>query len=317
MRVLAIVVNYRTPDAALAAARSLVSAMNGLGRVIIVDNDSRDGSLETLQRAVAAESLRDRVDVVPSAVNGGFGFGNNIAFRRAAQSAEPPDYFYLLNPDALAEPETVSRLVEFMDAHPRVGIAGSRIHGMDGAQHVSAFRFPTAISELEAGLRLGIVTKRLRNWAVAAEMPSKTGPVDWVSGASLILRRTMLDEIGWFDERYFLYFEETDLCFRARGRGYETWYVHEATVRHEGCLSTGMNDRNRRFPPYWFSSRQRFFRKSYGKGTLITANALFAFGYALFRVRRRIQRKPDVDPPHFLSDFLRYNFVPTPPPRLG
>ncbi len=317
MRVLTVVVNYRTPDAALAAARSLVPGMSGLGKIVVVDNDSQDGSFEALTAAIAADSMSDTVEVVSSAVNGGFGFGNNIAFRRAAQTAKPPDYFYLLNPDALSEPDTVPSLVKFMDAHPTVGIAGCRIHGMDGAQHVSAFRFPTAIGELEAGLRLGIVTRRLRNWAVAAEMPSRTGPVDWVSGASLILRRSMLDEVGWFDERYFLYFEETDLCFRARRAGHVTWYVHEATVRHEGSLSTGMGDRKRRFPPYWFSSRQRFFKKNYGPGTLLTANALFALSYALFRVRRRIQGKPDLDPPHFLTDFLRYNLIPVPPPRLG
>lgn len=310
MKVLGVIVNYRTADAALEAAQSLVRALSGLGRVILVDNDSGDGSLERLTAGVHALGLAGVVEVVSSSVNGGFGSGNNIAFRLAEASSDPPEYLYLLNPDAVAEPETVSTLVRFMDGAPAVGIAGSRIHGLEGSQHVSAFRFPTAISELESGLRLGIATRTLRNWAVAAELPSRTARVDWVSGASMMLRRSMLHEVGLFDESYFLYFEETDLCFRANRQGFQTWYVHEASVRHEGSLSTGMGDRTRRFPPYWFLSRQRFFRKSYGEGTLFAANALFTFGYAVFRMRRRIQGKPDRDPPHFLSDFVRYNLVP-------
>lgn len=312
MRVLSIVVNYRTPESTLAAVRSLVPGMDGLGRIVVVDNHSEDGSFEELSKAVRQGGLSDRVDVVASRVNGGFGYGNNVAIHRAYDSDDPPDYFYLLNPDALAEADTVRALVAFMDANPAAGIAGTRIHDMDGDQHVSAFRFPTPLGELERGLKLGVATRVLKKWVVAPERPSRTMPVDWVSGASLVLRRSVVEKIGLFDEDFFLYFEETDLCLRARRAGFETWYVHEVKVRHEGSISTGMKEQGVRVPRYWFSSRRRFFEKNYGGATLAAANALFAVGYALFRIRRRIQRKPDRDPPHLLLDFIRYNLVPEP-----
>lgn len=313
MKVQAIVVNYRTADSTLAAVESLVPAMEGLGKIVVVDNHSADGSFERLSEVVRERGLADRVDVVGSQVNGGFGYGNNVAIHRAYDSNELPDYFYLLNPDALAEPNTVRTLVEFMDSTPHAGIAGTRIHNMDGTQHISAFRFPSPLGELESGLRLGMATRVLGKWVVARELPRKTGRVDWVSGASLMLRRSVLEKIGLFDERFFLYFEETDLCFRARRASFETWYVHEAIVRHEGSISTGMKERGNRIPRYWFSSRQRFFWKNYGSSSLLAANTLFTLGYALFRVRRRIQQKPDHDPPHLLFDFVRYNLVPETP----
>lgn len=317
MRVQAVVVNYRTADATLAAVESLVLAMEGLGEIVVVDNHSQDGSYEKLSEAVRKRGLVGRVEVVASPVNGGFGYGNNVAIHRAYDSGRLPDYFYLLNPDALAEKDTVRTLVDFMDATPSAGVAGTRIHNMDGTRHVSAFRFPSALGELEAGLRLGLATRILRKWVVASELPRETARVDWVSGASLMLRRTVLEKIGLFDEHFFLFFEETDLCFRAGRAGFETWYVHEAKVRHEGSISTGMKERGNRVPRFWFSSRQRFFSKNYGRRTLVVANTLFTLGYALFRVRRRIQRKPDHDPPHLLFDFVRYNLVPVAPRATG
>lgn len=312
MRVLAVVVNYRTAESTLAAALSLVPAMGGLGKIVVVDNDSQDGSFERLSREIRDRRLEGRIDVVASPMNGGFGYGNNVAIHRAYDSEDVPDYFYLLNPDALAEEDTVRTLVEFMDRSPEVGIAGTRIHGMDGEQHISAFRFPSPLSELERGLRLGVATRVLRKWVVAPERPRRTQEIDWVSGASVMLRREMLEAAGAFDEQFFLYFEETDLCFRARQAGFRTWYVHEASVRHEGSISTGMNDTTRRIPRYWFVSRYRFFRKNYGRAALLAANAAFGVGYGLFRIRRRIQRKPDHDPPHHLADFVRYNLIQTP-----
>jgi N-acetylglucosaminyl-diphospho-decaprenol L-rhamnosyltransferase len=312
MKLLAIIVNYRTPDSTLRALASLVREIDGMdAKAIVVDNDSDDGSYERIARAVEERGFSSNVEIVRAPENGGFGYGNNFAIRRAYDAKDPPDYFFLLNPDAVVEAGALKTLVSFLDAHPEVGIAGPRISGFDGTQHVSAFRFPTPIGDLESGLKLGLATRLLARWVVAPrEWPTATGPTDWVSGSSVAIRREVFETIGLFDEKFFLYFEETDLCLRAKRAGFEVYYVHEAQARHEGGLATGIYRPGARLPPYWFASRRRFFQKNYGTIALFGANALFALGYALFRIRRRIQQKPDLDPPHLLSDFLRHSLFP-------
>ena len=126
---------------------------------------------------------------------------------------------FMLNPDAIAEPNTVTTLLSFFDRNPKAGIAGSRISGLDGAPHTSAFRCPTPLGELESGLRLGIATRVLNRWVVAPGPRTTTGSVDWVAGASFMIRRKVFEDVGLFDEEFFLYFEEIDLCARAAKAG--------------------------------------------------------------------------------------------------
>jgi hypothetical protein len=311
MKVSCIVVNFRTAEHTVAAVDSVIRDTHGTQtRVTIVDNDSRDGSLEAFERAAAAGDWNGRVHVIASTRNGGFGYGNNLAIRHALAGPEAPDFFFLLNPDAVVEAGATRALLDAFGKNPLLGIAGSKIRGFDDQAHVSGFRFPTILGELEAGLRLGIVTRLLRKWAVAAVPPDITGPVDWVSGAAIMVRRHVFESVGLFDESFFLFYEETDLCHRARRAGWDTWYVHESRVRHAGAVATGLREKGRRVPPYWYASRRHYYLKHHGRTYLWCANSSFAFGYSLWRVRRRLQKKPDADPPHLLADFLRYNLLP-------
>jgi hypothetical protein len=125
----------------------------------------------------------------------------------------------------------------------------------------------------------------------------------------MMFRREMLEQVGLFDETFFLYFEETDLCRRAALAGWPTWYVVESRVAHVGHGSTGLKDKSRPMPTYWFDSRRHFFVKNYGRAYTWAANALHATGLATFKVRSRLQRKDDPDPARFLRDFVRYNFL--------
>ena len=124
----------------------------------------------------------------------------------------------------------------------------------------------------------------------------------------MILRRTMLEEIGLLDEGLYTYFDDVDICLRARRAGWETWYVPESKIIHLEPASTGVTPTtvNRR-PAYWFQARQRFFLKSYGKAYTALADIAFIFGFSLWRLRRWIQRKPDTDPPHMLIDSIRHS----------
>jgi N-acetylglucosaminyl-diphospho-decaprenol L-rhamnosyltransferase len=125
----------------------------------------------------------------------------------------------------------------------------------------------------------------------------------------MILRRTMLEQIGLLDEGMYTYFDDVDICLRARRAGWETWYVPESKVIHLEGASTGIGYRKveRRLPSYWYQARHRFFTKNYGALYAALADAAFISGYAIWCLRRRFQRKPDIDPPHMLIDSIRHS----------
>jgi N-acetylglucosaminyl-diphospho-decaprenol L-rhamnosyltransferase len=312
MRVLGCLLNWKTPDLTLRALDTLLpdiraqNARDGVSaRVCIVDNDSGDGSLEKIAQGVLARAADDVVDVVASGRNGGYGFGNNVALRRGLHSQPPYDYFYLLNSDAFVEQNALSTMIDFLERNADVGIAGGYIHGPDGIAHPGAFHFPTIWSEIESSVRLSPVSKLLRDKIVPRPVPDRTiDDVDWVPGASMLLRRSVLETIGLFDETFFLYFEETDLCHRARKAGFKVAFVREASVTHLEGASTGIKNLEKRTPQYLLDSRRYYFLKHHGRGYLWAANFAYAAGLASFRLRRRLQGKPEQDFHRALPDFV-------------
>jgi len=209
-----------------------------------------------------------------------------------------------------------------MTAHPNVGIAGSGIENPDGSDWPFAFRFITPWNQLLNGMRLGFLDRLFAGSVVARPMDQeRPAPVDWVAGCSMIVRREVFEAIGLLDEGYFLYFDETDFCLRARRSGWACWYVPGARIMHIGGQSTGLVGlggkkdcpelpiERSRIPRYWFESRRRYFRKNFGLIGAIAADLAFGFGYGCWRLRRRVQRKPDLDPPHMLADLWRHSVI--------
>lgn len=311
MKLLAIIVNYKTPQMTLEALAALVPELGAIpgSSAVVVDNDSADGSYERILQAVASNGWSNLIDVVRSDRNGGFGFGCNVGIRRGLAATDPPEYVYLLNSDAFPEPGSVRMLVGFLDANPAAGIAGSYIHGPDGTPHETAFRFPSWQSELEATLGIGVVSRLLEKWVVALPMPKQVLQVDWLAGASMMLRRRVLEEVGLFDETFFLYYEEVDLCRRARLAGWTTHYIPESSVAHIGSASTGMKDLGKRTPPYYFDSRRHYFLKNHGRAYLWMANLSWILGYSLGHLRRRVMKRPDrVHRSRVFIDFISHIF---------
>uniref|UniRef100_UPI002636CCD9 glycosyltransferase family 2 protein n=1 Tax=Pseudophaeobacter sp. TaxID=1971739 RepID=UPI002636CCD9 len=149
----------------------------------------------------------------------------------------------------------------------------------------------------------------LHPWVVAMEMPQTQTQVDWTAGASLMIRRQVIEEIGGFDETFFLYFEETDLCRRAAKAGWRTHYVPDSQVAHLGSASTGMKDWDRT-PAYWFQSRSHYFAKSHGRAYAALATLARIAGTGLYALRRLVQGKPQADPNHFLKDLISHSLAP-------
>ncbi len=302
--VLTVLLNWRTAELTLRAAASAEVAMDGIaGGIVIVDNDSGDGSFETMS---AALKDRPRFRVVQSGRNGGFGAGNNVGIKLGLPDGSRPDYVYILNSDAFPAPDAIRLLLEYLQSHPKVGIAGSYIHGPDGEPHVTCFRFPSVASELEGAARTGPISRLLRNRAVSIGVPEATGPVDWLAGASMMMREELVRTVGIFDETFFLYFEETDLCRRAAEAGWPTHFVKESRVEHIGSVSTGMKTW-KRVPGYWFDSRWHYFRKSGGTTHAVAATLAHVAGALILRTRRMVTPKIPEGPPHFLRDLLGHS----------
>jgi N-acetylglucosaminyl-diphospho-decaprenol L-rhamnosyltransferase len=312
MKLLVAITSYRVTDLTIDCLRSLsgqIARVPGT-KVAVCENGTGGDAAEQLRRAIEENGWDSWVDLTVIYPNRGFTGGSNAAIQPAMESADPPEYVLLLNSDTIVMDHALDPLVEFMDGHPKAGIAASMLITPDGKIETSPFRFPGIATELDRGLRLEIVSKLLSPWSIALPKPKEACPVDWASGASLILRRTMLDQIGLLDEGLYTYFDDIDICLRAWRAGWQTWYVPESKVIHLGGASTGIAGhvvKPRRYPSYWHQARHRFFTKNYGALYTALADAAFITGYAIWRLRRQLQRKPDTDPPHMLIDSIRHS----------
>lgn len=312
---LVVIVNYRTPTLTINCLRSLAQDIPSLPgtKVAVVDNASGDDSVGKIAAAIALEGWHDWVTLLPSDRNGGFAYGNNYAIRPTLDSPHAPPYYLLLNPDTEVRPHALKALVEFMDQHPEVGIAGSELEEADGKPWRITFRFPSILGELDRGLRLGIVSQLLAKWVIARHMGDTAEAVDWLPGASMMIRRAVFDDIGLMDENYFLYYEETDFCLQAKRAGWPCWYVPTSRVMHISGQSTGVTGNQatvKRQPQYLFESRRRYFTKNHGLVYAGLADLAWLVGFGGWKMRQVIQGIPDIDPPFLLVDFLRNSILP-------
>ena len=159
-------------------------------------------------------------------------FAENVNVGIASTTGE---YVLVANPDAVAEPDAVAMLAAFADEHPRCGIAGPQMRWPDGTWQPSRRRFPTVRGTIVRRTplrRLRSPYETQREHYALDEHPTEPVQADWMLGAFLLMRRTMLDEIGGWDAGYRHYCEDIDLCYRAAQAGWERWYVPDAVVTH-------------------------------------------------------------------------------------
>lgn len=312
--VLVAIVNYCTARLTLDCLQSLeaeVEMMPG-SKVLVADNASPDGSGVEIARAIEARGWSSWARVLMLPRNGGFAFGNNAVFVEGRSN--PPDYYWMVNSDTVVRPGAMRALVDFLEANPGVGMAGSRLEDFDGTQQISTFRFPSVLGEIAAAAPIGDVGQKLLSSFVIAE-PASPQPrsCDWLSGASLMIRRRTLDEVGLMDENYFLYYEETDLCLRARSLGWPCWFVPDSRVVHLVGASTGVTTRRpevrRRRPTYWFESRQRYFVKNHGLAYAALTDLALVISSGLRRLVETLRGRQTTIPPHFESDLVRNSAV--------
>lgn len=312
MKLLIVIVNYRTAALTVDCLKSLAAERASVEtlRTVVVDNASGDDSFAWIRTAVVDNHWSGWVDVVAAPRNGGFAYGNNYAIRPALASADRPEYVLLLNSDTIVRPSAIAKLVEFVDARPDVGIVGSRLEDPDGTPQCSAFRFPSLRSEFAEAVNLGPVNRLLSRHIILPGIPGAACAIPWVAGASMLVRREVFDAVGLLDEDYFLYYEEVDFCLRAARAGFSCWYEPASRVVHLVGQSSGVTERNsrpKRRPTYWFDSRRRYFVKNHGRCYAAAVDAVWSIGYAVHRVLNTVRRRPNVDPPRLLRDYLKHS----------
>ena len=222
-----LIVSWNTRELLRDCLRSIQQTIpQELHQTIVVDNASSDGSAEMVARDFPW------VELLRNDENLGFGRANNQAFAHARGEA-----LLLLNPDTILHPQAVTRLVDLLKQQPRAGAAGPRILNPDGTLQVSIYPSPTLLREtwrlfhLDRLLPLSQYSRR----KLAARQPT---PVDVLMGACMLIRRDIIDQIGLFDEQFFVYSEEVDLCRRIQQAGWQLVWLPDAEVTHFGGQST-------------------------------------------------------------------------------
>ena len=235
---------------------------------MVADNNSEDGSAERLSVELSNGAFADWVEFVALPVNGGFGWGNNQAILHYLRRQSLPDAIYFLNPDTYIEPGALSALVRNLESKPNAGAIGSQLLNVDGSFAGSAFRFPSIGREFTRALGIGTV-ERLLGIAPTLIPFGVRQPVDWVTGASVLIRTAAIADTGLFDTGFFLYFEEVELMYRLKKHGWRIYHCPESRVIHIAGAATGIVDGkmacDRPPPDYVFQSRERFFLLTGGK----------------------------------------------------
>lgn len=306
-----VIVNYRTGALTVDCLASIMEdpSVPALTRIMVVDGGSGDKSSELITASIASNGWGERIGFLALPVNGGFAYGNNQAIAAANSRWGRARAILLLNPDTIVRPGAIGALFDFLLEHPEAGIVGSSLEDFDGTRQACSFRFPTALGELEGEARFGPITRLLKRWCVVLPVGNKPGRADWISGASMMVRQAVFDQIGVLDENYFLYFEELDFCRRAANLGWECWTVPQSRIVHLCGQATGVSIRGARAarrPAYWFNSRNLYLQKHHGPWGRAAIDLAWIAGQAVWHIRQALQRQPNQDPPFLVRDFLAH-----------
>jgi hypothetical protein len=278
-----IIVNYKTVDLLRQAIACLRQAFDGVEvEIVIVDNASGDSS-----RAIIESEFAD-CTLIFNTANVGFGRANNQALPVVSGR-----FILLLNTDAFVSADTVTKTMHYMDGHPKCGIVGVKLIGRDGNVQPSARYFPTPWNTFLKRTGFDQLFPKVQ-MVDDADWDCDLGCLcDWVPGCYYLVRRALVNEIGLFDPRYFLYYEEVDHCMAAQRRGWEVHYFPGTTVVHIGGESAKADGKltssGGQLAPLEIESAMLFFRKNYGWWAVI-AHLLLSLAASAIDVAKRFLR---------------------------
>jgi len=298
-----IIVNYNTTSYLEALARSIPAACRGLEyEVMVIDNHSRDTNETTLRRRYP----KFRLIFNPS--NMGFGFACNQGLRRARGRN-----LVLVNPDMTLHPDSLRRLSDYLDTHPGVAAVGPHLLDAKGRVQPTCRRIPTLFNILCESTGMSRLLPRSRvfgGYRMTYWTHTDEREVEQVMGACLMMKKNVLDAVGLFDERFFMYYEEVDLCKRIRNAGYAIVFTPSAqAVHHEGRAA--LTDKANALIEF-YKSRNYFFLKHYGRiqyWTVKWFSFLDTSLRTLFWVWRSLRNRGDIKAKVFADGYFRANRV--------
>lgn len=288
-KVAVIMINFRTPGMTIDALRSIWESGDvDLVNAVVIDNDSQDGSIETIRGAITRFGWKEWCSAIESPSNDGFSAGNNLGIR--SQSAE---YYLLLNSDTLVRPNAISTLVQRLESEATIGMVSPRLEWPDGTAQVSCFRFIRPTSELIRAAATGPITRTLRSADIPWDTDSQGGHEacrpDWTSFACVLIRGEVIRRVGLMDDGFFMYFDDVDYCRLARRCGYVIDHCPDARVVHLRGGSSNvkrLQSKRQRRPRYYYAARSRYYAKHFGRIGLTGANLYWMLGYSISQVRR-------------------------------
>jgi N-acetylglucosaminyl-diphospho-decaprenol L-rhamnosyltransferase len=292
MELAIVILNYKTPDLVVDCLLSIQNqneVKTGRAIVIVVDNCSGDDSVAKIEVAIVENQWQNWAKLVASPVNGGFAAGNNVGIKAVEAEA-----YLLLNSDTIVRPNAISAILNDLSKYPEAGLISPRLEWPDGEPQISCFRYPTPASEAIASARTSFITQLLKKYEVPIPVFDTPQGVEWTSFAAVLIRKPVIDQIGYLDEGYFMYFEDIDYCRRAQAAGWQVLHCPDARVVHlRGGSGSVKSDLAARKRPrtYLYASRARYFAKFYGKYGLWGANLLWIAGRAISLGRESIRNK--------------------------
>ncbi len=268
-----IIVNYRTRDLLRDCLRSVYASQGAFDyEVVVVDNCSGDGSLEMVRQEFPM------VHLIASQISGGYAYANNLGIREAQGR-----YVLLLNPDTLLPPTALKDMLLFMEEHPDAGVAGPKLVLADGSLDLACRRsFPTldvALYRLIGLSRRYPDSPRYNRYNLGYLDPDQVTELDSVVGAFMLIRGEALDQAGLFDERFFAFAEDIDLCYRIKvEHGWRIYYNPAVVVTHYKGQS--MKQRLTTMTIHFYRAMWLFHKKHYAKQTFFLLNWAVALGTA-------------------------------------
>lgn len=273
-----VIVNYNTRGLLRDCLASLLaSRLEGSYAVYVIDNCSTDGSAAMVRAEFPA------VHLIEQPTNSGYAAANNAGLRAAGlEGTSSPRYALLLNPDTLLKPDDLAQMVAFMDGHPEAGAAGPKLVRQDGSLDRACRRsFPSpenAFYRLSGLARLFPRHPRFGRYNLGYLDPDQTAEVDSLVGAFMLMRGEALRQVGLLDERFFMYGEDIDLCYRIKERGHKIYYNPAVTVLHyKGAAS---RQRSSASIVHFYRAMALFHDKHYRARTFFLFNWLIYAGIA-------------------------------------
>lgn len=255
--------------------------------IFVVDNNSQDDSVDI------AKSFTPYVSIIQNRENQGFARANNQGFTQSKGR-----YIFMLNPDVVVLDRAIDKLVRFMDENSGIGVCGSKNLDPGHTLQLNCHHFPTLSMILVEYLRMKGKFRKSKYFGrehMTYWNYDEIKDVDWITGASLMIRKKALDETGWLDENYFMYSEESDLCYRMKQKKWRTVFYPEAAVIHFGGQSSLMQEKqavhSKTITKYLHQSRYLFFRKNYGRTKELLLRILDIVYFSLSYLKNKIQVK--------------------------